>query len=214
MWFWAEVIKARPEKTIIQWELNKTPFDSEQALLFENRLLSAISLHSTNAHTHLLLARLYTLHVDNSATSIACTNCVNYVLLAENQYIQSTTLQPTWDYAWAKKAEFYDKVLTNKIELSSLITKLNSSLLKAVYLGPYERATQKTIIPLLFKHWQVTASNDKHKEQILLIFEHSLQYRTNTRLVITEAIAQKMLPIIEPLIKKGIALKILNQYKK
>lgn len=196
--FWSSVITVRPEAVITKWEQNKEEIDQALAITMIARLKQSIAINPLDANSHLLLARYYEA-LTNSETN-------QYTEFAEQSYEIAIKHQPSWDYAWAKLASFYsDQQQLNEINLMHALS-------KAMLLGPYERESQKVIIPLLFKHWSLIASNKQAKTQATKIIKHTLRYYPHSSLTLSSAKKHQRLTELAPLLTKQWQKNRLNKY--
>ena len=183
IWSWAEVITVRAEKTINKWEQQKAPFNNDQAQLFEKRLLNASVLQPNKGQTHLMLARLYTLYLTNCYSS----ECIDYSSLAEERYNLAVMNSPTWEYAWARIANFYYITLnSNKHSLVIRKKQLIRALTNALRLGTYEDETQKLILPLLFEYWDEINQNS-NKAYLNNMMIHIFKFNKNSTITLNLA---------------------------
>ena len=194
--FWSSVITVRPEAVITQWEQNKEEIDQALAITMIARLKQSIAINPLDANSHLLLARYYET-LTNSETN---TKPNQYTELAEQSYKIAIKHQPSWDYAWAKLASFYSDQQQQQQQLNEI--NLMHALSKAMLLGPYERANQQVIIPLLFKHWSLLESNKQAHTQATKIIKHTLRYYSYAYLTLASANKYQRLTELAPLITK------------
>ena len=200
--FWSSVITVRPEAVITKWEQNKEEVNQALAITMIARLEQSIAINPLDANSHLLLARYY----EALTNSEPNTETNQYTEFAEQSYIIAIKHQPSWDYAWAKLANFYSNQQSlNKINLMHALS-------KAMLLGPYERESQKVIIPLLFKHWSLIASNKQAKTQATKIIKHTLRYYPHSSLTLSSAKKHQQLTELAPLLTKQWQKNRLNKY--
>jgi hypothetical protein len=190
-WFWSLVLIVRPEAVITEWERNNNE-DIEQVLALKmlTRLEQSIVINPLDANSHLLMARYYEALAHNKQKNKLNT----YSKHAEQAYKLATQHQPSWDYSWAREANFYSN--EPKLNEKAFIHAIS----KAMLLGPYERKTQEIIISLIFKHWILLSKNKS--AQITKIIKHALKYDTNAPLVISSAIKYQQLAELRPLLTK------------
>jgi hypothetical protein len=226
LWFWALILTVRPEQVISQWEKDQTTINMEMAESFIPRLERSITLNSLDANTSFLLARLYELLAKAQHKH-------KYSALAENAYKATIEKQPTWDYAWAKLANFYSNLeeamnTTSQTQTSphaqlqvtsqALSKELTQALIQAITLGPYEDKTQKLVIPLIFKYWyslQTEPAKHEHvKNQVESIIRHALKYESTTLVILDSAKKYNRLEELDPLLKQKWHINRFNKYKK
>jgi len=217
-WFWASVLTVRPEAVITQWEQNKEKPNQELALSMISRLNTSIDINPLDANTHLLLARFYEKLADldfadladladiENAANVESNSPNQYNKLAELEYKNAIKNQPSWDYAWGKLANFY----SNQQPLNN--ANIMNALSKAMLLGPYERKNQKVIIPLIFKHWPLIASNKEELIQATKIIKHALKYHTHALLTLNSAKKHQQLNTLAPMLTKKWHKNRLNKY--
>jgi hypothetical protein len=180
LWLWSSILTIAPEAIITEWEQSYTKeINQPIALEMLEQLKISIIINPFDANSHLLLARYY--------------EALTYNKRAEKAYINATAYQPSWDYAWARKANFY-----------SNLPKLNPNIFmhalsKAMLLGAYETKNQHVIVPLIFKHWSLLSNN---KAQAIKIIKHSLKFHTYATFVLQAANKYQHLATISPLITK------------
>lgn len=229
LWFWSAVLTVRPDTIITQWEkqqwkqtqlkatkVQQTPAPIDQALANNMiaRLKQSLAINPLDANTHLLLARFYEQLAQTNTTNT--TNQQNqYSQLAEASYKLATQHQPSWDYAWARLANFY----SNQPKLK--IKELTNALTNAIFLGPYEKHNQHIIIPLIFKHWslllqtqqteQSEQSQTHTKTQITNILKQALK-SSYALLTLDSAKKYQQLKELEPLLTKQWHINRLNKY--
>ncbi len=197
LWLWAALLTVRAEKLITLWEQQPGDFNPQQAVQLTPRIKQSLLLNPLDANTHFLLARLYEL-VGNDD-------------FAEEQYQIALYRQPSWDYAWAKLANFYSQMdVANKPEQEQLALQ---ALMQAMALGPYELATQQVVIPLIFKYWQPIALAPNIESRALQILGHALQYDANADLTLNTAKQYKNLTILEPLLNNESQRNTLSRYQ-
>jgi hypothetical protein len=217
LWLWSSVLTVRPEQVISQWEKDQTTINIEMAESFIPRLERSIALNPLDANTSFLLARLYELLAKTQ-------NKHKYSTLAENGYKAAIKKQPTWDYAWAKLANFYSNLVdinsATKSQMSQIAhsQKLTQALMQAIKLGPYEDKNQKLIIPLIFKHWFIlqaeTANRNQLQKQVKATIKHALKYHSNALLTLDSAKKYNKLEELGPLLEQKWHINRLNKYKK
>ena len=200
LWFYSSVLTVRPESVISQWEQN-TKDKAEEinqvlALKMITRLKQSIAINPLDANSHLLLARYYEALTSNKPRIKENNELNQYTKLAELEYKIAIKHQASWDYAWAKQANFY----SNQPELNT--EPFMHALSKAMLLGPYERKTQAVIIPLLFKHWPLIANNKQAQTQATKIIKHALKYGTYAHLTLNSAKKYQRLAELSPLLTK------------
>lgn len=211
LWAWASLTTIKVEKTIIQWELNKSPFSIEESQAFESRLHRSLKLNSLSANTHLLLARLYQLQ----AINLLDENQKNKIDNAEKHYLSALKKQPSWDYAWAKLANFYSDFYQNlEVTHKKIEQQLLSAINQTIFNGPYERESQRIIIPLLFKHWDLISSSSTNKTQAEKVLLHSTEYRDNRHLAFKASKTYNKIHVLIPLLSDINHIKILSKYQK
>ncbi|HBY86826.1 MAG TPA: hypothetical protein DEO86_13240 [Colwellia sp.] len=190
--FWSSVITVRPEAIITKWEQNKEEVNQALAISMIARLNQSIAINPLDANSHLLLARYYEALTNTETNSE--TN--QYTEFAEQSYKIAIKHQPSWDYAWAKLANFYsNQQPPNKINLMHASS-------KAMLLGPYERESQKVIIPLLFKHWPLITNNKLAQAQATKIIKHALKHHTHALLTLNSAKKYNQLTTLAPMLTK------------
>ncbi len=206
--FWSSVITVRPEAVITKWEQNKEEIDQALAITMIARLKQSIAINPRDANSHLLLARYYETLSSSELNSESNTKANQYTEFAEQSYKIAIKHQPSWDYAWAKLANFY----SNQQSLNEI--NLMHALSKTMLLGPYERKSQKVIIPLLFKHWSLIANNKRAKTQATKIIKHTLRYYNHSHLTLNSAKKYQRLTELAPLLTKQWQKNRLNKYLK
>lgn len=160
------------------------------ALKMVARLNQSLDINPLDANSHLLIASYYQLLANNTPGEYK-----KFTMLAAASYQQAIQHQPTWDYAWAKQANFY----SNQLPINQAAVEL--ALSKAVLFGPFERKTQEILIPLIFKHWPLLFDNKKNQEQSIKVIKHALKY-SYANLTLTSAKKYQRLTEIEPLLTK------------
>ena len=80
--------------------------------------------------------------------------------------------------------------------------------------GPYERSTQRVIIPLIFKYWQLINTSEKHLKLTKKILIHATTYRDNRNLTFNMAKNNNLICKLLPLIKDEKQIKLLLYYQK
>ena len=191
---WSTILTIRPEKTITYWQKNNSEFNLVLANKMITRLKRSISLNPSDANTHLVLAQFYQYLTQSDTNEIPKKNTKQNNLLAEQEYKEAIENQPSWDYAWAKLANFYSK--RKDINDESLI----SAISQAMLLGPYEGRTQKIIIPLIFKHWH--SLQISHKRQLTQLIKVALKGYTSSLLILDSANKYNKLNDLMPLLEK------------
>lgn len=186
LWFWSSVLTVRPEAVITQWEKNKEEFNQELAVKMIARLKQSIAINSLDANSYLLMAKYYETLTKNKLGQ--------YAELAELAYKNAIKHQPSWDYAWARLAQFY----SNQQPINEI--NLMHALSKSILLGSYERKSQKIIIPLLFKHWPLFTN--KEHVQANKIIKQALTYNPHAILTLKSARKYQQLRTLEPLLKQ------------
>jgi hypothetical protein len=205
LWFWASILTVRPEKIVTQWEQGKLIFDEQLASELIAPLKQSLAINSLDANTQMILARIYERLANNSDKKQ-----LDYNALAEQQYNKAILNQPTWDYAWARLANFYNRQqTTNTINREELVV---GALTKAIDLGPYETNTQKMTIPLIFEHWKLLASS-KNGAQMEKVIQHALKYHTNALLTLDSAKQHEKLDVLEPLLSQQWHINRLKKYR-
>lgn len=190
--FWSSVLTVRPEVIITQWEKNKEEINQTLAITMIARLKQSIAINPLDANSHLLMARYY----EALTNSESNTELDQYTELAEKAYKIAIKHQPSWDYAWAKLALFdSEQQQLNEINLMHALS-------KAMLLGPYERESQKVIIPLLFKHWPLITSNKLDQAQATKIIKHALKHHTHALLTLNSAKKYNQLTTLAPMLTK------------
>lgn len=188
-WFWALVLTIRPEAVITQWEQNNTEqINEDLAFSMIERLNTSITINHFDANSHFLLARYYEL--------LAIKEPGLFFELAERAYNVALLHQPSWEYAWARLANFYS-MQAQLDEVSFMF-----SLSNAIALGPYEAKSQIITIPLFFKHWQTLS---KYKDQMMKaekIISHALKLNVNAHYTIDAAKQYRRLVELKPLLLK------------
>jgi hypothetical protein len=222
LWFWALILTVRPEQLIGQWEKDQTTINMEMAESFIPRLERSITLNSLDANTSFLLARLYELLAKAQHKH-------KYSALAENAYKATIEKQPTWDYAWAKLANFYSNLeeamnTTSQTQTSphaqlqvtsqALSKELTQAFTRAITLGPYEDKTQKLVIPLIFEHWYALKTARANREQVKAIIKHALKFHGNALLTLNSAKKHNKLEELAPLLEQKWHINRLNKYRK
>jgi len=203
LWFWASLLTVRPEIIVTKWEQGKIGFDEQLAKDLVVPLKQSLSLNSLDANTHLILARIYEQLANNDEEKQQA-----YNELAEQQYNTAILNNPTWDYAWARFATFY-----NEQELATLANreeKIARTLIQAISLGPYEEKTQTLTIPIIFEHWDLLSSSENNP-QIEKTIKHALKHNENSLLTLESAKIHNKLDNLEPLISKKWQLNLLKK---
>jgi len=195
LWFWSAVLTVRPEAVITQWEENKENVDEKLANNMITRLKRSIAINPLDANSHLLMARYYEFLTHSHPSTRPNNNITNqYTQLAALEYKRAVQHQASWDYAWAKQANFY----SNQPELN--INAFKHSLSKAMLFGPYERKTQEVIIPLIFKHWPLLVNNKQQQYQAAKVIKHALKHYTHALLTLNSAKKYNQLPTLAPML--------------
>ncbi|MGV2870713.1 hypothetical protein [Colwellia sp. E150_009] len=228
LWFWSAVLTVRPETIITEWEKHQREENQpteQQAIVDETlansmvaRLKKSLAINPLDANSHLLLARFYEQLIKTDTTNT--TN--QYTQLAEASYQLATQHQPTWDYAWARLANFYsNQTETNAININhELKNALENALTNAIFLGPYEKRNQHIIIPLIFKHWsllqqeqqtELSQQSQQAKNQITKVIKKALQ-TSYALLTLDSAKKYQRLKELEPLLTKQWHINRLNKY--
>jgi hypothetical protein len=198
LWACSSFLTARAETIIIRWEQdNNKEFNKVIALEMLKKLKQSIAINPLDANTYLLIARYY--------DALSCNKLNDYSIHAEQAYTNAITFQPSWDYAWAKKADFY----SNQPKLNQ--TAFMQALSQAILFGRYETKTQQVIIPLIFKHWSLL---NKQKPQAIQIIKHALKFHIYANFVLQAAKKYKRLTVLSPLITKTWQKKQLREYLK
>ncbi|XPF95050.1 hypothetical protein ACM9HF_03305 [Colwellia sp. RE-S-Sl-9] len=210
LWAWASLTTIRVEQVITQWEQNKKTFSVEESHTFELRLKRSLTLNPLSANTHLLLGRLY----EQQAINILDQSQKSTIENAEKYYILALKKQPTWDYAWAKLANYYSHEQLNAYGNTNIEKKLQEAINQTIFTGPYERKTQRVIIPLLFKHWSLIAGSPRTKVQAEKVLLQSTQYRENLDLTLKSAKTYNKIHVLKPLLSDKKHIKILSKYQK
>lgn len=212
LWAWASLTTVRAEQVITQWEENKAPFSVEESHIFESRLLSSLKLNSLSANTHLLLARLY----EQQAINIFDQSQRNTIENAEKHYLLALKKQPTWDYAWAKMANYYSNFYEqlNAYGNINIEKQLQEAINQTIFVGPYERESQRVIIPLLFKHWDFIASSPTIKKQAVKVLINSTSFYNFQHLTLKAAKTYNKIHVLKPLLSDEEQIKILSNYQK
>ena len=201
LWFWSSVLTVRPETVITEWERDNNEYINQVlALKMLTRLEQSIAINPLDANSHLLMARYYEalahnkpLQESNDTKKIKSNN---YSEQAEKEYKLTIKHQPSWDYAWAKQANFYSH--ESKLNETAFIHAIS----KAMLLGPYEGKTQAVIIPLIFKHWSLLFKNKKNQEQAIRIIKHALKFHINALITLDAAKKYQRLAELAPLLTK------------
>ncbi|WP_426370165.1 hypothetical protein [Pseudocolwellia sp. HL-MZ7] len=177
---WSEILTIRPQKVLKQ--LNKT-HHIEPTLINKmiDRVNTSTTLNPSSANNHLILAQLYEYLHESSPEK----NNINYLVLAESEYLKAIYLQPNWDKAWAQLAKFYDKKNDGY--------KMLYALEKAMFLGPFEYNIQELILPVIFKYWELVNNSDKNADKIKQILKHIFKYKKKIHLTFTYALKSKNL---------------------
>ncbi|WP_077342089.1 hypothetical protein [Pseudocolwellia agarivorans] len=212
LWAWASLTTIRVEQDITQWEQNKKTFSVEESHIFESRLLSSLKLNPLSANTHLLLGRLY----EQQAINILDQSQRNTIESAEKHYVLALKKQPTWDYAWAKLANYYSHFYEqlNTYGNINIEKQLQEAINQTIFTGPYERKTQRVIIPLLFKHWSLIAGLPSTKKQAEKVLSQSTRYRENLDLTLKSAKTYNKIHVLKALLSDKKHIKILSKYQK
>lgn len=207
-WFWSAVLTVRPGAVLTQWQENskdnakaevkeevqeenlKEEYNHALALKMIARLEQSIAINSLDANSHLLMASYYEILANNTPSEYD-----KFTTLAAMSYQQATHHQPSWDYAWAKRASFY----SNQQSINQAA--VEQALSKAILFGPYERKAQEILIPLIFKHWPLLFDNKKNELQATKIIKHALKY-SYANLALDSAKKYHRLIEIEPLLTK------------
>lgn len=189
LWFWSSVLIVRPEVVIMQWEQNKVGIDQELAVKMIARLKQSILLNPMDANSHFILARFY----EQLVISETNKKPQKHIRLAENEYKEAISSEPTNGYLWARLANFY-----------SIISPINQKLINALDLAiqyrKYERETQEVIIPLLLKHWYELPIKTQHQSKNLI--RHAFKHPISARSLLLQAKKTNTLIIITPLLTK------------
>ncbi len=210
IWCWSSLLTVKVEKTINAWEDKKIEFNLEESNNYIPRLQRSLALNPFSANTNLLLARLYDLKTIYSNTIDA----PHFFENAEKNYKLAIQKQPTWDYAWAKLANHYHLLNINTKQVHNTNLLLKTTLIKAMNVGPYERSTQRVIIPLIFKYWQLINTSEQHLKLTRKILIHATTYRDNRNLTFNMAKNHNLITKLLPLIKDKKQRKILLYYQK
>ena len=201
LWLWSSVLTVRPEAVITQWEQNKEEINQELAVKMISRLKQSLSLNPIDANTHFILARFYEQLVFTETDEKSQV----YIQLAEKEYKEAISNQPTNGYLWAKLANFYS--VTSPID-----QKLINALDLAIQYRKYERETQEVIIPLLLKYWYELP--EKITLQGKNLIRHAFKHRINARSLLLQAKNTNTLTILNPLLTKKRHKKWVIRYQK
>jgi hypothetical protein len=226
LWSWSALITIRPANLLSQWQQKPAEFDALVATTLIPRLNNSLLLNPSDANVYLVLATLYQLlaehegaagnelnnqhtqNVNRSQNEITSQEQnQSYLGLAEANYKKAIQHQPTWDYAWAKFALFYSN---NNSQKKMTIQSLNQAML----LGPYENATQKIVIPLIFKHWQRVSQIPTSLKQAEDMIKHALKFNTHAHLTLNAAKQFNKLDQLAPLLSQQGHKNRLEKYKK
>jgi hypothetical protein len=227
LWFWSSVLTVRPAQLLSQWQHKPAEFDQALAIKLIPRLKQSLSFNAGDASTYLLLAELYQMLAAHEAVSSGyLEQTQSYLHLAEDNYKKAIQHQPTWDYAWAKLATFYDQQLTenavkgNQLEKQSHAKPFSNtqnrtfllmswSLKRSIKLGPYESNTQRLILPLIFKHFELLPN----KSSINKVLKHTFTFKKNASLALALAKKFKRLDVVAPFLVSENQKKIYNRYQ-
>ena len=212
LWAWASITTIRAEQVITQWEQNKKKFAVDESHRFEARLLNSLKLNPLSANTYLLLGRLYeqqAVNLNSQAQRKAIEN-------SEKYYLVTLKKLHTWDYAWSRLANFYSNFYgqLNSYDNINVEKKLQEAITQTIFIGPYELESQKTIIPLLFKHWELISKSNTTKEQAEQILLHSTQYRESLYTTLTSAKRYNKIDVLTSLLTNKKHIQTLIHYQK
>jgi hypothetical protein len=209
LWLWSSVLTVRPEKLLSQWQQKPAEFDKALATSLLPRLKQSLAFNASDANSYFLLAGLYQLLAEHGGETGDKPNNQqqDYFDLAEANYKKALQQQPTWDYAWAKLASFYNN---NNYQVKLTLPVLNQAML----LGPYELETQKILIPLIIEHWAFVSEVPAMSEQAEKILRQSLKFGTNARLVLEAAKQFNKLDELTTLVTTHSHINRLKKYKK
>jgi len=201
VWFWALILTVRPETVITRWEQEYTgQIDQNLAQDMLYRLTKSVAINPLDANSYLLMASYYELLSEFEP--------IKYADEAELSYKLAIRYQPTWEYSWARLASYYSS--QHKFNEEAFI----HAFLNSVLSGPYEQKSQKIIIPLIFKHWEVLQKYEKEKALALNIIAHALKYYRNAEITLNYAYKYRQLKVVEPLTTELWHISKLNQFKK
>lgn len=195
-WTLAALLTVRAERLVDRWEQRPGSFDATIARELMPRIERSIALNPLDADSHFLLARIHERLGDTA--------------LAERQYREALSRQPTWGYAWARLAGLYD---ARQSDDPMSVEKMSHALHQAMNLGPYELTTQRVIIPLIFKHWEKVSDTNACVVQATAILHYALRYKTNSTITLDAAKRYDKLGLIEPLIEDPAQLAKLSAYR-
>lgn len=177
-------------KAEVKAENLKEVYNHTLALKMIARLEQSIAINALDANSHLLMALYYEILANNTPSEYE-----KFTKLAEKSYQQATYHQPSWDYAWAKRAKFYSNQKTINL------TAVEHALSKAILFGPYELKNKEILIPLIFKHWPLLFNNKQNEAQATKLIKHALKY-SFANLVLGSAKKYHRLTEIQPLLTK------------